>query len=156
LSYGLNSQLAKVERKNRRAHVEARRHVTGPAIEKIVGWLEKAVTVTENDRQKQSLQGLIKYYRTGDIADFDQHCIAWVADTQSSIDVVNGFIEVYADAAQKRGSFESVVSMRDEEATKRIAAISARRNGSRTIRRSWERTKKRTSREFPRGHLRHQ
>ncbi|MEO6569045.1 MAG: dihydrofolate reductase, partial [Opitutaceae bacterium] len=52
------------------------------------------------------------------------HCIAWVNDTQSTIDVVNGFIEVYGDAAQKRGSFESVVSMRDIEATKRIAAIS--------------------------------
>jgi dipeptidyl-peptidase-3 len=96
----------------------------GPAIEKIVGWLEKAVTVAENDLQKQSLQHLIKYYRTGDIADFDQHCIAWVADTKSTIDVVNGFIEVYADATQKRGSYESVVSMRDEEATKRIGAIS--------------------------------
>ena len=53
----------------------------GPAIEKIVGWLEKAVTVAENDRQKQSLSHLIQFYRTGDIADFDRHCIAWVADT---------------------------------------------------------------------------
>jgi len=94
LSYGLNSQLAKVDGKivERTWKLGG---MYGPAIEKIVGWLEKAVTVTENDRQKQSLQGLIKYYRTGDIADFDQHCIAWVADTQSSIDVVNGFIEVY-------------------------------------------------------------
>jgi dipeptidyl-peptidase III len=96
----------------------------GPAIEKIVGWLERAVTVAENDLQKQSLQHLIRFYRSGDIADFDKHCIAWVADTQSTIDVVNGFIEVYADATQKRGAFESVVSMRDVEATKRIAAIS--------------------------------
>jgi dipeptidyl-peptidase-3 len=123
LSYGLNSQLVKIDGKivERTWKVGG---MYGSAIERIVSWLEKAVTVAENDRQKQSLQHLIRYYRTGDIADFDQHCIAWVADTQSTIDVVNGFIEVYADAAQKRGSFESVVSMRDVEATKRIAAIS--------------------------------
>ncbi|MEO5957933.1 MAG: dihydrofolate reductase [Opitutaceae bacterium] len=123
LSYGLNSQLAKVDGKM----VERTWKVGGmygPAIEKIVGWLEKAVTVAENEGQKQSLLHLIRFYRTGDIADFDRHCIAWVADTQSTIDVVNGFIEVYADATQKRGAFESVVSMRDVEATKRIAAIS--------------------------------
>ncbi len=123
LSYGLNSQLAKIDGKivERVWKVGG---MYGPAIERIVGWLEKAVTVAEHDGQKKSLQLLIQYYRTGDLALFDEHCIAWVADTQSRIDVVNGFIEVYADAAQKRGSFESVVSMRDEEATKRIAAIS--------------------------------
>lgn len=123
LSYGLNSQLAKVNGKlvERTWKVGG---MYGSAIERIVGWLEKAVTVSENDLQKKSIELLIRYYRTGDIADFDQHCIAWVADTKSLIDVVNGFIEVYADATQKRGSYESVVSMRDEEATKRIAAIS--------------------------------
>lgn len=123
LSYGLNSQLAKVDGKivERTWMVGG---MYGSAIAKIVGWLEKAVPVTENEHQKKSIEALIKYYRTGDIADFDQHCIAWVTDTQSTIDVVNGFIEVYADATQKRGSFESVVSMRDVEATKRIAAIS--------------------------------
>lgn len=123
LSYGLNSQLAKVDGKivERTWKVGG---MYGPAIEQIVGWLEKALTVAENEHQKKSLEYLIKYYRSGDIADFDQHCIAWVTDTQSTIDVVNGFIEVYADATQKRGSFESVVSMRDVEATKRIAAIS--------------------------------
>ena len=123
LSYGLNSQLAKVDGKiiERTWMIGG---MYGPAIEQIVGWLEKAVTVAENDHQKKSLEYLIKFYRTGDIADFDQHCIAWVTDTQSTIDVVNGFIEVYADATQKRGSFESVVSMRDVEATKRIGAIS--------------------------------
>jgi dipeptidyl-peptidase III len=123
LSYGLNSQLAKVDGRI----VERTWKVGGmysPAIEKIVGWLEKAMTVAENETQKKSLEHLIRFYRTGDIAEFDQHCIAWVADTKSTIDFVNGFIEVYQDAAQKRGSFESVVSMRDEEATKRIAAIS--------------------------------
>ncbi len=123
LSYGLNSQLAKangqlVERPWKVGGMY------GPAIEKIVGWLERAATVAETQMQRKSIEHLIRYYRTGDINEFDQHCIAWVSDTTPRIDFVNGFIETYVDAAGKRGSFESVVSMRDEEATKRIAAIS--------------------------------
>lgn len=123
LSYGLNSQLVK---ENGRIFERTWKvgGMYGPALERIVFWLEKALPLAENDAQKKTLEHLIAYYRTGDLAEFDQSCIAWVSDTQSKIDVVNGFIEVYADAAQKRGAFESVVSLRDEEATKRIAAIS--------------------------------
>ncbi|PTY03757.1 dihydrofolate reductase [Opitutaceae bacterium EW11] len=124
LSYGLNSQLAKIDG----VIVERPWKVGGmygPAIEQIVGWLEKAVPLAENDAQKKTLEHLIAYYRTGDLAEFDKSCIAWVSDTESKVDVVNGFIEVYADATQKRGSYESVVSLKDEVATKRIAAISA-------------------------------
>ena len=95
------------------------------AIEKIVYWLGKAVTVAENPSQKESLEKLIKYYQTGDLEDFDAYCIAWVKDTESSVDVVNGFIEVYQDPLGRKGSFESVVSVRDFEASKRIAAIGA-------------------------------
>jgi len=96
-----------------------------PAIERIVGWLEKAATVAENDQQKKALQLLAQYYRTGDLKTFDDYSIAWVNDVNSRLDVVNGFIEVYGDAIGKKGSFESVVSMKDVEATKRIAAIAA-------------------------------
>jgi dipeptidyl-peptidase-3 len=38
---------------------------------------------------------------------------------------VNGFIEVYGDPLGRKGSFESVVSVKDMEASKRIAAIGA-------------------------------
>jgi dipeptidyl-peptidase III len=93
------------------------------SIEKIVDWLEKAITVAENDQQKKSLQFLVQYYKTGDLATFDQYSIAWINDVNSRIDVVNGFIETYLDAISKKGSFESVVSMKDMEATKRITAI---------------------------------
>jgi dipeptidyl-peptidase-3 len=93
------------------------------AIEKIVFWLEKASAVAENDKQKEALDKLVKYYRSGDLADWDEYNIAWVQDVDSRIDVVNGFIEVYNDAIGKRASFESVVSIKDMEATKRIDAI---------------------------------
>jgi len=93
------------------------------SIEKIVGWLEKAVQVAENDQQKKALQLLVQYYKTGDLKTFDQYSIAWVNDVNSRLDVVNGFIEVYMDPIGKKGSYESVVSMKDMEATKRIQAI---------------------------------
>ena len=93
------------------------------SIEKITGWLQKAVTVAENDQQKKALQLLIEFYQTGDLKKFDEYSIAWVKDVNSRLDVVNGFIEVYEDPIGKKGSFESIVSMKDMQATKRIKAI---------------------------------
>lgn len=121
-SWGLNTKLMKENGQI----VEKVWKVGGmysPAIEKIVFWLEKAATVAENEQQKKSLDLLVQYYKTGDLKTFDEYSIAWVNDTASRIDVVNGFIEVYLDAIGKKGSFESVVSMKDMEATKRINAI---------------------------------
>ena len=94
-----------------------------PAIEKIIEWLEKAITVAENTDQKTALQLLVQYYKTGDLKTFDEYNIAWVKDVNSRIDVVNGFIEVYLDPIGKKGAFEGIVSMKDIEATKRIKAI---------------------------------
>jgi len=124
VSWGLNSQLAKVDGEiiERVWKVDG---MYGPAIEKIVYWLEKASGVAENDVQKAWIDKLIKYYRTGDLRDFDEFNIAWVADTESRIDAVNGFIEVYGDPLGYRGAWESVVSIRDLEATERIATIGA-------------------------------
>jgi dipeptidyl-peptidase-3 len=121
-SWGLNSKTMKENGKI----VEKVWKVGGmysAAIEKIVGWLEKAATVAENEQQKKALQFLVQYYKTGNLATFDEYSIAWVNDINSRLDVVNGFIETYRDPISKKGSFESVVSMKDMEATKRIAAI---------------------------------
>ncbi|MEO8769302.1 MAG: hypothetical protein ABI402_04440 [Ferruginibacter sp.] len=97
----------------------------GAALDKIIGWVEKAVTVAENDQQKKSLQLLVQYYKTGDLKTYDDFNIAWASDTTSTIDVVNGFTEVYLDPIGKKGSFEAIVSMKDLEATKRITAIAS-------------------------------
>lgn len=121
---GLNSKLVK----ENGIIVEKKWMVGGmytAAIEKIVFWLEKASSVAENPLQKDALDKLITYYKTGDLKDFDAYCIAWVKDTESAIDVVNGFIEVYQDPLGRKGSFEAVVSVKDMEASKRIAAIGA-------------------------------
>ncbi len=124
VSHGLNSQLAKEGGKlvERVWKVDG---MYGASIEKIVFWLEKAIEVAETAEQKKALSLLVEYYRTGDLAKFDAYNIAWVSDLNSRLDVVNGFIEVYDDPIGYRGSWESVVSFKDLEATKRIAAISA-------------------------------
>ncbi|MBS1653136.1 MAG: dihydrofolate reductase [Bacteroidetes bacterium] len=122
--YGLNSKVVKKDGKL----VEEIYKVGGlytSAIEKIVYWLEKALPFCENDTQKESLEKLISFYKSGSIKDFDDYNIAWVKDTASTVDVVNGFIEVYQDPLGKKGAFESVVSVKDFKASKRIATIGA-------------------------------
>lgn len=96
----------------------------GAAIDKIIYWLEKAEGVAETPEQKTTIAKLITFYRSGDPKHFDDYSIAWVQDTSARVDFVNGFIEVYQDALQKKGAYESIVSIKDLEATKRIAAIS--------------------------------
>jgi dipeptidyl-peptidase-3 len=124
VSWGLNSQLIKIDGKI----VEKTWKVGGmygPAIEQIVYWLEKAATVAENDLQKDWIEKLVRFYKSGDLKDYDEYNIAWVADTDSRLDAVNGFTEVYGDPLGYRGSWESVVSLRDLDATRRISTIGA-------------------------------
>ncbi len=123
-SWGLHSQLAKVN-----GTITERVWKVGgmysAAIEKIVYWLSKASEVAENAQQKKALDLLIEFYKSGDLKKFDEYNIAWVADTASRVDVVNGFIEVYGDAMGYRAAYESVVSIKDMEASKRIANIAS-------------------------------
>lgn len=120
--WGLNSKLVK-ENGNVFEKVWKSGGMYGAAIDKIIYWLEKAVDVAENAQQKKALQLLIDYYKTGDLHTFDNYSIAWVADTASRTDAVNGFIEVYEDPLGRKATYESVVSIKDLEATKRIEAI---------------------------------
>lgn len=120
--HGLNSKLVKVN-----GVIQERTWKVGgmysPAIEKVVYWLEKAVIVAENDLQKRTWQALIDYYKTGDLKKWNEYNILWVSDTESRVDAVNGFVEVYGDPLGLRGQYEAIVSFKDQEASKRIAAI---------------------------------
>jgi dipeptidyl-peptidase-3 len=122
ISYGLNSKMVMTD-----GQVEEIVWKVGgmynDAIVEVVKWLELAQGVAENDKQREVIEKLIKYYHSGDLADFDDYSIAWVEDVDSRTDFINGFIEVYGDAKGYRGTWESVVSFKDMEATKRIAAI---------------------------------
>ncbi len=124
VSYGLNSRLVKKDGKvvEEVASIDG---LYGPAIAKIVHWLEKAAGVAENERQKKVIEALIAYYRTGDLEKFDAYNILWVEDTASMIDFVNGFIEVYNDPLGMKASWESLVNYKDLAATKRADTLSA-------------------------------
>ena len=124
ISYGLNSRLVKENGKV----FEKVWKVGGlysPALEKIVYWLKKAESVTENDTQKAVISKLIEYYNTGDLKKFDEYCIQWVKDLNSHVDFVNGFTENYGDPLGMKASWESLVNFKDVEATKRTETISA-------------------------------
>jgi dipeptidyl-peptidase-3 len=93
-------------------------------IEQMVYWLKKAKTLCENNMQQQAFDKLIEYYHTGDLRKFDEYSILWLQDHESTVDITHGFIEVYGDPMGKKASYESVVSIRDNEASKRARAIS--------------------------------
>lgn len=95
----------------------------GKAIDKIVYWLEKAVTVAENDQQAAALKKLIAFYKTGDLKTWDEYNVLWASSTKGDIDYINGFIETYGDALGKRGSYESIVEINDFEASERMKVL---------------------------------
>lgn len=95
----------------------------GEALSEVVAWLEKAVDYACNTRQQEVIRLLVDFYRTGDLKVFDDYSIAWLQDTDSSIDFINGFIEVYGDALAYKASWESVVEIVDREAGERTRKL---------------------------------
>jgi dipeptidyl-peptidase-3 len=125
ISYGLNSRLFKHFDGELEEQVWKIGGMYSKEIEKIVYYLEKAKTVAENDRQKNIISLLIDFYTTGCLKTFDEYSIAWVQDTDSHIDFLNGFIETYGDPLGIKGSWEALVNFKNIEATKRTEIISA-------------------------------
>ncbi len=124
VSYGLNSQLVKEEKTDRiYERVWKVGGMYSAAIEKIVYWLEKAQAVAD-EPQKSTIGELIAYYRTGDLKRFDAYNIAWVKDTVSHVDFVNGFIEDYGDPLGRKASWEANVNFMDKAACHRTEVIS--------------------------------
>lgn len=122
--YGMNSRLIK-EKDKVREEVWRVGGLYSAAIEKIVYWLKKAESVSENDTQKAVISKLIQFYEDGDLKTFDEYSILWVKDLDSRIDFVNGFIESYGDPLGMKASWESIVNFKDVEATKRTETISS-------------------------------
>lgn len=123
VSYGLNSKVVKEEG----VVTEQIWKLGGmydKAIERIIGWLEKAAAVAENDPQKEIINTLISYYRTGDLKTFDDYSVKWVTDTTSRVDFINGFIETYTDPLGMKATWESLVNFKSLEASERTRIIS--------------------------------
>ena len=123
ISYGLNSTLVK-ENGKVVEKVWKSGGMYSAAIDRIVEWLEKAEGVAA-EPQKAIINSLVKYYKSGDLRQFDDYNIKWVQDTVSNVDFVNGFIEDYGDPLGRKASWESIVNFRDEEACHRTEVISA-------------------------------
>lgn len=95
----------------------------GKAIDQMIFWLKKAVTVAENPAQGNALKKLIQYYQTGDLKVWDEYNILWSKATKGDIDYIHGFIEVYGDAIGKRATYESMVQINDFEASKQMKVV---------------------------------
>ena len=124
VSYGLNSKVVKedgrvVEKPWRSGGIY------GPAIDKICAELEQAAQYAESDLQREYIALLVRYYRSGDLRDWDAYNIAWVRDTAGVVDFVNGFVEDYNDPLGRKGTWEAMVNVKDEAASRRTEVLSA-------------------------------
>ncbi|SRX53986.1 dipeptidyl-peptidase 3 family protein [Aequorivita sp. CIP111184] len=124
LSYGLNSKLVK-ENGQLKELVYKSGGLYGPAIDKIIEWLEKAQGVAENKAQGDALGLLIQYYKTGSLQTWDDYNVAWTAATEGNIDYINSFIEVYNDPMGYRGSYETVVQIKDFDMSEKMSVVSS-------------------------------
>ena len=123
LSTGLNSKLVK-ENGKLTEKVYKSGGMYGAAIDKIIFWLEKAKTAAENQKQADALVLLIQYYKTGNLKTWDDYNTAWVSATDGNIDYINGFIEVYNDPLGHKGSYESVVQIKDFDMSRKMEVLS--------------------------------
>lgn len=123
LSFGLNSQLVK-ENGKLKERVYKSGGLYGAAIDEVIKWLELAKGVAENEAQANALGLLISYYKTGDLQTWDDYNVAWTAATEGNIDYINSFIEVYNDPLGYRGSYETIVQIKDFEMSKKMAVLS--------------------------------
>ena len=120
---GLNSRLVKDADGNVVEETYKVGGLYGPALEQVCYWLEQAQQYAENDKQAAALRHLVDYYRTGDLEKWSLYNINWVKDTEGDIDYINGFVEVYNDPLGYTGSYETIVQIKDFEASARMAVM---------------------------------
>lgn len=123
ISYGLNTTLLKDDNGEIREEVWKVGGKYGKELGHVVYWLEQALPFACTEQQQKVMRLLIDYYKTGDLHLFDAYSIEWLKDTESSIDFINGFIEVYGDALAYKASWESVVEIVDREACERTRKL---------------------------------
>ena len=125
VQYGLNSRLCRNSDGSLYEDVANTEGHYAPAIRAIVAHLEKARLFVENTAQLAVIDRLIDFYRTGDLHTFVDYCIAWLQDTESFVDFVNGFTETYGDPLGLKASWESIVNFKDLVATRRTETLAS-------------------------------
>jgi dipeptidyl-peptidase-3 len=73
-------------------------------------------------RQAQVIGDLIRYYQTGDPQDWLKFGADWVQNNEI-VDFDNGFIEVYLDARNAKGSSQAFVSVNDQPVTNEMVKL---------------------------------
>jgi dipeptidyl-peptidase-3 len=119
--YGLNSRLVKTGD----TLIEEIYRVGGrydKYITNIVAHLTNALPSAPPAMQT-ALTALIRWYTTGDDEDRAAYDIAWLADKDSVVDTINGFVEVYLDARGIKGAWEALVYIVNVEKTKGIEKL---------------------------------
>ena len=124
ISYGLNSRLVKRDGKiYEEVYKIGGRY--SKALERIVYWLELAKGVAENDEQRNVIDLLIEFNKTGDLKTFDEYAVAWVQELTGNVDFICGFTEVYGDPLGMKASWEASINFKNIEASSRTETISA-------------------------------
>lgn len=123
VEYSLNSRLVK----NAAGEIEEQAYrvggLYGEALEQVVFWLNQAAQYAENDKQAAALRNLVAYYETGDLEKWQLYNINWVQDTEGDVDYINGFVEVYNDPLGYTGSYETIVQIKDFDASERMKVL---------------------------------
>jgi dipeptidyl-peptidase-3 len=96
----------------------------GKPIAAVVSHLEAAIPAA-TEPMAAALRALVAYYRTGATADREAYDIAWVQDKASSVDTINGFVEVYLDARGAKGAWEALVYYVNRDKTAGIQRLAA-------------------------------
>ena len=91
-------------------------------ISRIVKHLRDAIEAAPSSLAA-SLRALVRWYETGDESDREAFDIAWVRNQDSSVDTMNGFIEVYMDARGVKGAWEGVVYYVNHDKTDKIQRL---------------------------------
>lgn len=93
--------------------------IVGETLKKIISHLEAAKDLSESKEQKKQIEPMIAYFKKGDIEDFRDANIHWVKDrSNSTVDFMIGWVEVYEDWLARVGTWESYVQIVDPEISK--------------------------------------
>ncbi len=98
--------------------------VVGKKLKEIDHHLRLAKNFAGTERQRNQIDYFLKYLVSGDEADFRQFNIEWLKDrTDSTIDLMIGWVETYDDWLNRIGSWENYVLIVDRDVTKKSSAL---------------------------------
>ena len=90
-------------------------------LKKAIGYLDKARAAAEPE-QARVIAALIRFYQTGEFSDWLAFGKSWVANN-APVDFANGFIEVYRDAREAKGTSQSFVTVTDANVNRMMVKI---------------------------------